>query len=224
MRAPEYVTLWERRVGTGAFPGRRSGHSPSFDCMSLRVSAGFRGLQARSRNTADGTRIDPLTVQDAASRYLLVCEGLERRNGPEASAFWSVHSRSMACPGPSARTTARRSPAWDLESSWASSLSVEPGHEQNRTLKAEGHASAGQPQAAASCLRPLQGKLQQREAARELGQMPPARSADVRLSTKSLRRVSQQRTDQVEGRRGVPERVAHRRAGGPCPAGRADLV
>ena len=34
--------------------------------------------------TADGTRIDPLTVQDAASRYLLVCDGLERPNGPEA--------------------------------------------------------------------------------------------------------------------------------------------
>ena len=34
--------------------------------------------------TADGTRIDPLTVQDAASRYLLVCDGLERPNGPAA--------------------------------------------------------------------------------------------------------------------------------------------
>ena len=34
--------------------------------------------------TGDGTRIDPLTTQDAASRYLLVCEGLERPTGPEA--------------------------------------------------------------------------------------------------------------------------------------------
>ena len=34
--------------------------------------------------TGDGTRIDPLTTQDAASRYLLVCEGLERPAGPEA--------------------------------------------------------------------------------------------------------------------------------------------
>ena len=34
--------------------------------------------------TGDGTRIDPLTTQDAASRYLLVCAGLERPAGPEA--------------------------------------------------------------------------------------------------------------------------------------------
>ena len=34
--------------------------------------------------TADGVRIDPLTVQDAASRYLLACDGLERPNGSEA--------------------------------------------------------------------------------------------------------------------------------------------
>ena len=33
--------------------------------------------------TADGSRIDPLTAQDAASRYLLVCAGLERPTGPE---------------------------------------------------------------------------------------------------------------------------------------------
>ena len=33
--------------------------------------------------TGDGTRIDPLTAQDAASRYLLVCDGLERPTGPE---------------------------------------------------------------------------------------------------------------------------------------------
>ena len=33
--------------------------------------------------TADGARIDPLTAQDAASRYLLVCAGLERPTGPE---------------------------------------------------------------------------------------------------------------------------------------------
>jgi transposase InsO family protein len=34
--------------------------------------------------TGDGTRIDPLTAQDAASRYLLVCDGLQRPNGREA--------------------------------------------------------------------------------------------------------------------------------------------
>ena len=33
--------------------------------------------------TGDGTRVDPLTVQDAASRYLIACRGLERPTGPE---------------------------------------------------------------------------------------------------------------------------------------------
>ena len=50
---------------------RRPNHVWSID-----FKGGFR--------TADGTRIDPLTVQDAASRYLLVCDGLERPNGLEA--------------------------------------------------------------------------------------------------------------------------------------------
>ena len=34
--------------------------------------------------TGDGTRVDPLIVQDAASRYLIACQGLERPTGPEA--------------------------------------------------------------------------------------------------------------------------------------------
>ncbi len=33
--------------------------------------------------TGDGMRIDPLTAQDAASRYLLVCDGLDRPTGPQ---------------------------------------------------------------------------------------------------------------------------------------------
>lgn len=33
--------------------------------------------------TGDGVRVDPLTVQDAASRYLIACRGLERPTGPE---------------------------------------------------------------------------------------------------------------------------------------------
>ena len=33
--------------------------------------------------TMDGTRIDPLTVQDAASRYLLACAGLDRPGTPQ---------------------------------------------------------------------------------------------------------------------------------------------
>ena len=33
--------------------------------------------------TGDGRRIDPLTAQDAMSRYLLVCDTLDRPTGPE---------------------------------------------------------------------------------------------------------------------------------------------
>ena len=33
--------------------------------------------------TGDGTRVDPLTVQDATSRYLIACRGLERPTGLE---------------------------------------------------------------------------------------------------------------------------------------------
>ena len=33
--------------------------------------------------TGDGVRVDPLTVADAASRYLLACQGLEKPRGPE---------------------------------------------------------------------------------------------------------------------------------------------
>ena len=57
--------------------------------------------------TGDGTRIDPLTTQDAASRYLLVCEGLERPRRPRPGAPWSEPSASTAFPGLSAPTTAR---------------------------------------------------------------------------------------------------------------------
>ena len=51
--------------------------------------------------TGDGVRIDPLTVQDAASRYLLVCNGLLQPTGLEVQAgpeSWSVPSESMDCP------------------------------------------------------------------------------------------------------------------------------
>ena len=45
------------------------------DVWSIDLKGWFR--------TGNGVRIDPLTVQDAASRYLLVCNGLMRPRGPE---------------------------------------------------------------------------------------------------------------------------------------------
>jgi transposase InsO family protein len=46
------------------------------DVWSIDLKGWFR--------TGDGARIDPLTVQDATSRYLLVCQGLVRPNGSQA--------------------------------------------------------------------------------------------------------------------------------------------
>ena len=77
--------------------------------------------------TGDGTRVDPLTVQDAASRYLIACRG--RATGPEtrralARAFREFSARQR--PGEAA------SPRWPSGgSSWVSSLSG-PGP-SNRT-------------------------------------------------------------------------------------------
>ena len=45
------------------------------DVWSIDLKGWFR--------TGDGKRIDPLTAQDAMSRYLLVCDGLDRPTGPE---------------------------------------------------------------------------------------------------------------------------------------------
>ena len=53
------------------------------DVWSIDLKGWFR--------TTDGKRIDPLTAQDAMSRYLLVCHGLERPTGP----------RGQTCPGSS---------------------------------------------------------------------------------------------------------------------------
>ena len=61
--------------------------------------------------TADGTRVDPLTVQDAASRYLIVCRGLERPTGPETRRALARAFREYGLPRSSGPTTARPSPA-----------------------------------------------------------------------------------------------------------------
>ena len=55
--------------------------------------------------TGNGVRVDPLTVADAASRYLLVCHGLHQ---PRGSQVRPVLERAFH--GSSAPTTARLSP------------------------------------------------------------------------------------------------------------------
>ena len=105
--------------------------------------------------TGDGVRIDPLTVQDAASRYLLACDGLSRPNGPQAQRVLERAFREYGLPR--AIRTDNGPPFASVGLGSLSSLAVwwvklgivperiEPGHpEQNgrlerlhRTLKAE---------------------------------------------------------------------------------------
>ncbi len=105
--------------------------------------------------TGDGARIDPLTVQDAASRYLLVCNGLPQPRGPQVQRVLERAFREYGLPW-----TIRSDNGPPFASVGLGSLSslaiwwiklgiiperIEPGHpEQNgrlerlhRTLKAE---------------------------------------------------------------------------------------
>jgi hypothetical protein len=144
--------------------------------------------------TGDGTRIDPLTVQDAASRYLLVCDGLPQPNRREARRVLERAFREYGLP-----LSIRSDNGPPFASVGLGSLSqlaiwwvklgivperIEPGHpEQNgrlerlhRTLKAE---TASPPQAtrrrqqrAFDTFRRDYNTERPHEA---LGQQPPAR-------------------------------------------------
>ena len=63
--------------------------------------------------TGDGKRVDPLTVQDAASRYLLACAGLDAPRTPQVRRVIDRVFREYGLPR-TIRTTARPSPAsWE---------------------------------------------------------------------------------------------------------------
>ena len=144
--------------------------------------------------THDGVRIDPLTAQDAASRYLLLCHGLPRANGPEVRQFLEGAFREYGLPR--AIRTDNGPPFASVGLGSLSQLAIwwvklgitperiEPGHpEQNgrlerlhRTLKAE---TASPPQAtrckqqkAFDTFRQTYNDERPHEA---LGQQPPAR-------------------------------------------------
>lgn len=57
-------------------------------------SADFKGWF----RTADGTRVDPLTVQDASTRYLVVCAGLDRPRGPQVRRVMTRAFREYGLP------------------------------------------------------------------------------------------------------------------------------
>ena len=144
--------------------------------------------------TGNGVRVDPLTVADAASRYLLVCHGLERPRGPEVRRVMERAFREYGLPwvirsdnGPPFASVGLGglSPL----AVWWVKLGIipertQPGHpEQNgrlerlhRTLKAETasppQATPGKQQRAFSGFRASYNDERPHEA---LGQVPPAR-------------------------------------------------
>ena len=144
--------------------------------------------------TTDGMRIDPLTVQDAASRYLVVCAGLERPTGAAARRVLERAFREYGLPR--AIRTDNGPPFAGVGLGSLSPLAVwwvklgilperiDPGHpEQNgrlerlhRTLKAETatppRANRRQQRQAFDRFRRSYNTERPHEA---LGQLPPAR-------------------------------------------------
>ena len=144
--------------------------------------------------TGDGVRIDPLTVQDAASRYLLVCNGLRQPKGSEVRRVLERAFRERGLPW--AIRTDNGPPFASVGLGSLSQLAVwwvkldiiperiEPGHpEQNgrlerlhRTLKAETasppQATRRQQQRAFDTFRQTYNTERPHEA---LGQTPPDR-------------------------------------------------
>ena len=148
--------------------------------------------------TGNGARVDPLTLADAASRYLLVCHGLERPRGPEVRRVMERAFREYGLPrvirsdnGPPFASTGLGglSPL----AVWWVKLGIlpertQPGHpEQNgrlerlhRTLKAETasppQATLGKQQRSFNGFRASYNEERPHEA---LGQVPPAKRYQV---------------------------------------------
>ena len=64
--------------------------------------------------TLDNQRIDPLTITDMVSRYLLRCQVVEKTNTGQVQAIFEAAFREMVCWPPSAPTTDRLLPAKPL--------------------------------------------------------------------------------------------------------------
>ena len=145
--------------------------------------------------TADGVRIDPLTVQDAASRYLLACDGLLHPNRPQVRQVLERAFREYGLPwairadnGPPFASVGLGSltplAVWWVKLGIVPER-IEPGHpEQNgrlerlhRTLKAETasppQSTRGKQQRAFDTFRHIYNTERPHEA---LGQQPPSRS------------------------------------------------
>ena len=79
-----------RRARTPASPGPRMTAKRPNDVWAADFKGWFR--------TQDGTRMDPLTISDAASRYLIRCRGLVRPNGNTVRAQFELAFREFGLP------------------------------------------------------------------------------------------------------------------------------
>jgi len=144
--------------------------------------------------TRDGVRVNPLTVEDASSRYLLACHGLRQPRGPQVRQVLERAFREYGLPW--AIRTDNGPPFASVGLGGLSSLAVwwvklgilperiEPGHpEQNgrlerlhRTLKAE-TASPPQPtwQRQQRAFQDFRSSYNQERPHEALEQQPPAR-------------------------------------------------
>lgn len=183
------TTPWSQPFANAQYPN---------DVWSIDLKGWFR--------TADGKRVDPLTVADAASRYLLVCKGLPQPKGAQVRPVLERAFREYGLPH--AIRTDNGSPFASVALGGLSALSVwwiklgiiperiEPGHpEQNgrlerlhRTLKEE---TASPPcrtlraqQKAFDSFRTEYNHERPHEA---LGQQPPARHYAASLRDYPLR-------------------------------------
>jgi len=154
--------------------------------------------------TGDGERIDPLTLSDAHSRYLLRCQAVAKTDTARARGIFEAAFREYGMP--QAIRTDNGAPFASSAVAGLSRLAVwwmklgivperiEAGHpEQNgrhermhRTLKQEtAQAGGGQPAGAAARLRPLSPAVQPTASARSAGYANPGsgiRAVAARLS------------------------------------------
>ena len=169
--------------------------------------------------TGDGTRVDPLTVQDAASRYLIACRGLERPTGLEVRRVLEPTFREYGLPqvirtdnGPPFAGVGLGS--LSPLSAWWIKLGIvperiEPGHPRTeRASRAppphpqggDGVAAQGQPETAAASLRSLPAQLQQRATPRGPGTATAGQALHPLVPALSL-------TPQLAGMRGRGHRA-----------------
>ena len=201
--------------------------------------------------TGDGTRIDPLTTQDAASRYLLVCEGLERPAGPDRQArpreSLSRVRPSKGHPHRQRPAIRRHRPGQPLSAgrpSWGSSPSASSRDGQNRTGAFDstalsrqrrrplpwptGNDSAG-PSTASGKATTLSVRMKHWGSGLR---RCCTRHRSAPILTASVTRVrnrghgsprARQRCDQVEGKPHLRKRSPERRTHRPRPAGRTRM-